>query len=52
MRVIKRRVFPESFKREAVDQELGLHETVLGRLAEALDVHPSALLAEASGPSG
>lgn len=44
MSVVKRRVFPESFKREAVDQvvssglsagrvaaELGLHETVLRR---------------------
>src|SRR5271155_1407594 len=44
MRVVKRRVFPESFKREAVDRvatrglsagkvanELGLHETVLRR---------------------
>ena len=44
MRVVKRRVFPEAFKREAVDRvvssglsagaaatELGLHETVLRR---------------------
>lgn len=44
MSVVKRRVFPEAFKREAVDrvttsglsaskvaQELGLHETVLRR---------------------